>query len=285
ATASKSDSSRALASGSCACAASPSFLALLCLLPYLTARCVACVALPCLTSPPSSTLLSVPSFLPIHLYLTLSSPHLPPRTWHLLALLPRSIASRCYKCVVLYRYKVRAKLRTKVLYLRFVPPASDWFSHWLLCRAFPLPPASVPIFSLHVCPSVCQASGLPCTQHRPFDVPFIFPHFQIRILAGWFSVLPLTPPAAAFRHLHCAAPGTNHNIPSTQTILGSFHFQFQLLELQFPSRSPQPPVSLFNFALPSLQCFPGLVRSTLLWMRNCCIAGSESLACEHIAYA
>lgn len=102
-------------------------------------------------------------------------------------------------------------------------------------------------------------------------------------LAGWFSVLPLTPPAAAFRHLHCAAPGTNHNIPSTQTILGtlSFHFQFQLLELQFPSRCPQPPDSFFNFALPSFQCFPGLVRSTLLWMRSCCIAGSESLACEH----
>ncbi|KAH9235879.1 hypothetical protein K456DRAFT_1520663 [Colletotrichum gloeosporioides 23] len=163
-------------------------LALLATLPTLLPGALRALrALPCLTSPPSSTFLSVPSFLPIHLYLTLSSPRLPPRTWHLLALLPRSIASRCYKCVVLYRYKVRAKLRTKVLYLRFVPPASDWFSHWLLCRAFPLPPANVPIFSLHVCPSVCQASRLPCAQHRPFDVLFIFPHFQIRILAGWLA--------------------------------------------------------------------------------------------------
>lgn len=179
---------------------------------------------------------------------------------------------------------MRAKLRTKVLYLRFVPPASDWFSHWLLCRAFPLPPANVPIFSLHVCPSVCQASRLPCTQHRPFEVLFIFPHFQIRILAGWLvqcSAIDPTCRRLPSPALRCTWHKPQYSIHTDHPRYLSFHFQFQLLELQFPSRSPQPPDSLFNFALPSFQCFPGLVRSTLLWMRSCCIAGSESLACEH----
>ncbi|KAK2775974.1 hypothetical protein CKAH01_12636 [Colletotrichum kahawae] len=177
-----------MASGSCACAASPSFLALLCLLACLACYChlrceVRCLALPHVAIFHSSFR---PVF-PAHSICTLQIPYplvrLPPRTWHLLALLPRSIASRCYKCVVLYRYKARAKLRTKVLYFRFVSPASDWFSHWLLCRPFPLPPANVPIFSLHVCPSVCQASRLPCTQHRPALLLFIFPPSRIQILA------------------------------------------------------------------------------------------------------
>lgn len=48
------------------------------------------------------------------------------------------LVCRCYYCVVLYRYKAHAKLRTEVLYIRFVFGFYIMFSHRVLYsrRAF-----------------------------------------------------------------------------------------------------------------------------------------------------